>query len=466
MIYVATSRNLAKTTEIMSHIKNRVMDQEIFATSKGRRNPFLGKRGTVAILVGLSAPALVLAIGLGIEASGWSALQQRLQRTADMAALAGALAYNKGASASVAATQAAYTAEINGSTGVTSPATRTWLPTPKTLLDGSITIQEVNGVRNAGDIAFAATVQDSVPLLFSAIALPGPGITLSATGIAELVSGGAGKFCVLVLDPTDQSLTAANAATVNATQCGIQINSTATSSASVQGSASLHLANFADSSTTAPCSGMSGTGTFGCPNSGSITVTQSDSLGAQPVANPYANVAIPTPGPCISGGPFHNTTISQGTYCNGLSTDYGTVNMQPGVYVINGGNFAPGGGSTVNGTGVTIILTGSNPGTVQVGNGITLNLTAPTTGPTFGIAILGMSTSQSGIQGGASMNITGALVFPNSKVQFANGTTTSSPCTKLIAYQVDFEGGASFNNNCTGTGTLPIGANTTAQLVE
>jgi uncharacterized membrane protein len=114
-----------------------------------------------------------LAIGLGIEASGWSAVQQRLQRTADMAALAGALAYNKGAAASVAATQAAYTAEINGSTGVTSPATQTWLPTPKILLDGSITIREVNGVRNTGDIVFAATIQYTVPLLFSAIALPG-----------------------------------------------------------------------------------------------------------------------------------------------------------------------------------------------------------------------------------------------------------------------------------------------------
>jgi Putative Flp pilus-assembly TadE/G-like len=450
--------------ERMSHIKNRTADQEIFTSSKSRKNLFLGKRGTVAILVGLSAPALVLAIGLGIEASGWSAVQQRLQRTADMAALAGALAYNGGASVSVAATQAAYTAEINGGTGVTSPATRTWFSTPKILSDGSITIQEVNGVKNAGDIAFSATVQDTLPLLFSAIALPGPGITLSATAIAELVSGGVGKYCVLVLDPTDQSLTAANDATVNATQCGIQINSTATSSASVQGSASLHLANFADSSTTAPCSGMSGTGTFGCPNSGSITVTKSDSLGAPPGVNPYAGDAIPAAsGTCLSAGPYHNITIPHGNYCNGLSTDYGTVNLSSGIYFVNG-NFAPAGGTTVNGTGVTIILGGS--GTAQITNNVTLNLTAPTTGATAGIAIIGTSTSESGIQGGSLVNITGALVFPNSKVQLANGTTTSSPCTQLIAYQVDFEGGASFNNNCAGTGTLPIGASTTAQLVE
>jgi hypothetical protein len=478
VIYVATNRNLTKTKERMSHIKNRAMDQEIFAFSKGRKNPFLGKRGTVAILVGLSAPALVLAIGLGIEASGWSAVQQRLQRTADMAALAGALAYNKGASVSVAATQAAYAAEINGSTGVTSPATRTWLPTPKTLLDGSITIQEVNGVKNAGDIAFAATIQDTVPLLFSAIALPGPGITLSATGIAELVSGGVGKYCVLVLDPNAETAASINnGATVNATTCGVDINATGSASLAMTGGATLDAANVGTSSATAPC-GMSGTGTFSCGQGATMVVTKSSTTNASPGINPYGTVPMPTPSTtCASGSPFiAGQTIPAGTYCNGLVVSFGTVTMAPGVIIVEGGDFHPTGGSTVNATsGTTIVLTGSSSSNIanaQIDNGVTLNLTAPSslTMATRGIAIMqdsrASATAVSNIAGGASINVVGALDFPHSTVNFSNGSTNNASCTQLIAYQVQFVGGANFSNNCTGAGTSPIGASTTAVLVE
>jgi hypothetical protein len=145
--------------------------------------------------------------------------------------------------------------------------------------------------------------------------------------------------------------------------------------------------------------------------------------------------------------------------------------MPPGVYIINGGSFAPAGGSTVTGVGVTIVLTGSsgNVATANIANGANVNLTAPTTGTFHGIAIIqqqGAGIAASTVAGGAKMNITGTMVFPSSLVQFSNGSTNSASCTHLIAFQIQFSGGSRFGNNCAGTGVATIGTPGGASLVQ
>jgi uncharacterized membrane protein len=87
----------------MGHLKNKPMSKEIFISHGSRKNQFLGKRGAVALLVGLSASAVLMALGLGIGASGRTAMPLRLQRTADMAAIAGAPACNSGTTTTGAA---------------------------------------------------------------------------------------------------------------------------------------------------------------------------------------------------------------------------------------------------------------------------------------------------------------------------------------------------------------------------
>jgi len=147
--------------------------------------------------------------------------------------------------------------------------------------------------------------------------------------------------------------------------------------------------------------------------------------------------------------------------------------MGPGVVIINGGNFAPAGGSTVNAAnGTTIVLTGTGSGTsnttgtAQIANGTTINITAPSTGTYAGIAIIQNpavgSTTASNLAGGTNLNITGALVFPNSIVDFSNGSASTSACTQLIASQIVFTGGARFSNSCSGIGTSTIGGASTA----
>jgi hypothetical protein len=64
------------------------------------------------------------------------------------------------------------------------------------------------------------------------------------------------------------------------------------------------------------------------------------------------------------------------------------------------------------------------------------------------------------------MALTGAVYFPTQIVSYGNGSTTSAAtCTQLVAWQMSFTGGASFNSNCGTAGVKTIGGGQ-SQLVE
>jgi Flp pilus assembly protein TadG len=457
----------------MKYTKKQQMGQEGSAPASFPKNLFRGKRGTVAVMVAICAPALLMAVGLGIEASGWTAITQRLQRTADMAALAGAYASYAGASAQLSANQAAYTAEINGATGVsstTTPSTRTWspqtLPTPSVLTDNLIKIQKIPGIKSTSDVAFSATIKDTVPLFFSGEFLSGPNITLSATATAEVTPSA--PDCVLALDTsnatgaTTAGIDLSNGATVNLNQCGIWVNAS--------GADALYLTG----GVTLKAQSVSVVGGDSVTGGSTMTVSGATINGVQ--VQTFTSPGLPGIGSCSTypnNATFNTNTASPqpGTYCNGMTISYGTVNLPAGVYVINGGTFNPAGGSTVTGVGVTIVLTGSpgNIATANIANNVNLTLTAPTSGQYAGVAIMqaaGSGIGTSTVAGGANMNITGSMIFPNSLVQFSNGSSNSAACTHLIAFQIQFTGGASFGNSCAGTGTASLGPQGGVSLVE
>ena len=111
-----------------------------------------------------------------------------------------------------------------------------------------------------------------------------------------------------------------------------------------------------------------------------------------------------------------------------------------------------------------LAATGSSYSNVSIANGGAVTLTAPTTGPTAGIAFFGdpvVSGNNQGTEtftGGAVINITGAIYFPQQTVDFSGGVSNPSGCTQLIAGTINFQGGANFSNNCASAGTSPIGS--------
>ena len=69
-----------------------------------RRN----RRGSIALWTALTLPGLFAVLALGVEVSTWESTKVALQRTADMAAMAGVMNYNASGNATTASNAAAH----------------------------------------------------------------------------------------------------------------------------------------------------------------------------------------------------------------------------------------------------------------------------------------------------------------------------------------------------------------------
>jgi hypothetical protein len=89
-----------------------------------------------------------------------------------------------------------------------------------------------------------------------------------------------------------------------------------------------------------------------------------------------------------------------------------------------------------------------------------VNLTAPTSGATAGLAFFQDRNAPTGVDnnftGGSTMNIEGAIYLPNETVNFAGGAATGGGCTQIVADEVAFKGNANLEANCTGKGTAAM----------
>jgi hypothetical protein len=402
-------------------------------------------RGSVAILVALMLVMLIGFSALGTEIVYAMFKQRQMESTASSAALAGAIALMTGhptdftIETRAVATTAGFT---NGTAGVTVTINHPPLSGPNT--------------GNASAVEVIVGQPQTLPL--SSLFRAGP---WSVTGRAVATEGNSASDCVLALDPgsaTGVSIT--NGAVVTLSQCGLGVNTNGSSALLVQG-ATLNTKSVS----------ISGTDTVN--NGGTINATNGVKTSQPVVANPYSGTLVPSDTGCMT---YTNKsqTLSPGVYC-GISIGNGAnVMMSAGVYVIAGnsnGGFSVAGGSQVNGTGVTIVLTGSGSdyATANITNGAIVNLSAPTTGATAGLVFFAdpssPSTPGSTFGGGSQMTLTGALYFPSQTVNYQNGTATTATCTQLIAWLIVFQGGASFNSNCANTGVGTVGASP-SKLVE
>jgi Flp pilus assembly protein TadG len=406
------------------------------------------RNGASAIVIAVSMTVLMGFAGLAVDVGFWYRDARVAQGAADSAAYSGAIDAAAGDSASgVTSTAKAIAAQygfVDGQGHVTVTVHQPPASGPNTSTTGAVEV----------------IVQQSETQFFSGLFMSSPGISARAVGIPAAPA----KFCVLALNNGAATTNGAadvnisNGVTIDTSHCGIQVNASGADALYITGGAHL-LAQT-----------LSIVGNYATSNGGSVTVSGVLSTSAPAGLDPYAAVTMPTAGTCAANNSYSigTYTLSPGTYCNGLSFSNGThATLSAGVYVISGGSFSVVGGSTVTGTGVTIVLTGSgsNFASAQISNGTTVNLTAPTTGATQGIAIFqdrqSAISAADGLSGGTSFNITGAVYLPSQSVTYSNGSSNGSTCTQLIAWQIVFNGGATFNSTCAGTGVSGIGAQST-----
>ncbi|WP_088344411.1 MULTISPECIES: pilus assembly protein TadG-related protein [Rhodomicrobium] len=412
------------------------------------------ERGSVAIMIGLAMTGLMGMVALGTEVTFIIYKQRQMQTIADGAAIGAAVALAKGNPTDYAMEARAIAATgsfVDGASGVV-------VTVNKPPATGS-------NVSTAGAVE-VIVVQPQTLKLVSVLS----SAVFNVTARSVAIKGTGGGFCVLTTDTTSGTgFSVSNGATVNLNQCGGAVNSSGSAALSVTGGSALN----AKSMSVKGQSSVSGGGAVtisGTPNT--VQINQAVT------ADPYASVAMTTPTGCANTNKViaysaSVQTLNAGTYCGGLAIGNGAnVKLNAGVYYIKTGSFAVTGGSTVNGTGVTIVMTKNTSGyaTTSIGNGSNVTLSAPTSGTFAGIVFFGDRTAPTtGINsfiGGSTTNFTGALYFPTQQVIYSNGTSTVATCTQLVAYRVQFTGGASFNSNCGSAGTSAIGGAAASQIVE
>ncbi|TSE03404.1 hypothetical protein C1D09_026445 [Mesorhizobium intechi] len=389
-------------------------------------------RANVATIFALSLPIVVGAAGFGVETSYWYYNSLRLQATADAAAYAGALEQISGSDKPTIIGAATQSAATNG------------------LGSGTIVVNTppASGP-NTGKKAVEVIVAQNLNRMFTSIFTQGQ-VPEQARAVALITN--ASKACMLALDPSaSQAALFSGNTTVKVIGCSVMSNSIASDAIKLQGSAGLQ----------ADCLISGGGVSLSNPVT---TVCAAPITQALPAADPFADLPAP-----VASNPCQNankSTLGPGTYCNGLSLS-GTVTLQPGVYVIQSGDFKVNANANVSGDGVTIYLAGGSR--VSMNGNATVSLSAPTSGTYSGVLMYGDRTStggQSTFNGTASSLLTGALYFPKQQVNYLGNFSGKNGCTQVVADLIQWSGNSTINQDCTSLGMRDIPATQSVALVE
>jgi Flp pilus assembly protein TadG len=422
------------------------------------------RRGAVALWVGLTAPTLVMAMGMGIEVSDWAAVNVELQRTADAAAIAGAINYNETRVAQTAATHAAHIAQINGAAGTATP---TWTAGTNTLTANSITAQIVSGVQNASNIAMKVTVTRTVSLAIGRIFSADPSVTLSASAWAELTPGTATgpPACMLALNgdstgiTTDTDITFSGSVVIHAAGCAIRSDAGIGMNGSVNiTTAGVYAGGAISANGSVQINGHSSSNNFSGaahPNSGQI----GDPYAGNATLQNALSAAQGASGPAKNISGSSNVTLNPGTYTEIDAHGSSNITMNPGLYVVNG-DISFSGSTNVHmpanapaGSGVTIISTGE----FDTSGSTSIDLRAPTTagasslpGTIPGVLFASLAGDVSAFTGSSGIDFAGVIYYPNGTLKFAGSSASGSTgCAEVIAGKITLVGSADLSSGCT-----------------
>ena len=392
------------------------------------------RRGNTLVIVAGALPLVIGSAGLATDTIQWALWKRQLQRAADSAALAGvhSVVQADGARTRVAASVDRDLTH-NNHVGITTTKVFVGQPT-----SGAY----------AGD-AYAVQVDLSVQkkLSFSSIFLSSaPTIKTSAT--ATVVA--AGKYCVISLEPTTETGISYNGNATVDLGCGMATNSKGASAVDAGGSSTVNAS---------PISAVGG-----IPASDNFADGTTIQQYGMKQKDPYATInAPPVPnGPCqaVNVNVQANVTLNPG--CFGGMTLNGNVTLEPGLYILDGGDFKVGSQANITCSGCTIVLTNkstqSNPqiGVVDIQGSPTINMTAMTTGTYAGILFFQDRRAQDGngqayqnhINGSSTSSFTGAFYFPQQEV-FFNGTSgMNTNCVQMVSRRVEFSGNTQITNTC------------------
>jgi hypothetical protein len=425
--------------------------------------------GQTLVLTALAMMSLLLMAGLGVDVGYLKYQRQQMQKAADAGALAAAAASIYGGNYTTAASN---DTTANGFTPTRLVVGGLCSPTGSDICVAVNSPPQTPGDAFQGKAGYVEViVAQKRPTFFMQVGGFGP-VNVAARAVATTGANGSG--CIFALDhnPTDPSKDDGDTLLIDgnvqvASNCGIYVDSS--------NSDALHK-NGTSGNVSASYIGVVGdrvtNGNFQYQCTNNAPNAPCPATGIAQFDDPFRNVPSPTPaGGCqVPNG----NNYPAGTYCNGIRiNDSGTYNFGPGLITVQG-PLTIGGGATVNGTGVLFYLTGPNYQGINIGGNVTVNWTAPTSGPQAGILFFQdrsicspptgncSSKNMSSFNGTSGNNFSGAFYFPTTNLTYA-GTPNLSDAAILIAWEIEFNGNAQLNDNLIQGTQSPL---TTALLVE
>jgi Flp pilus assembly protein TadG len=400
------------------------------------------RRGNALMIAGFAMPLVVGAAGLATDTIQWALWTRELQRAADSAAFAGVFA-NIQANGSKTAAQAVDDDLAASKDNHTVVALRSGYPivTYPTSPNWSYGVKVQLSIQQS--LGFSSLFRSTAPI-----------ITVSAT--AAYVDQG--DFCMGALKKSGGSgITVQGSSTTNL-GCGAIANSTYNPSVDTNGGSY----NF-----NAPI--VAGAGNLPSSMNG---VTKLEPYHA-PIPDPFAGkYSTAVPSPCNGQINGNQTTFGPGCYKDFSFTGNKTYTLQPGVYYVNNTDFSVAGGNTVIGTGVTIILTGTSPGSVKITGNPSVQLTAPTDTASPYYKMLFIQASNAAVDntntfsGDTASYFDGAMYFPSGNITFSGSSANMTRCIMAIGYTVTISGNADFQNQLTHPDGTPCQADERQKIKE
>ncbi|HEX4741098.1 MAG TPA: pilus assembly protein TadG-related protein [Caulobacteraceae bacterium] len=430
------------------------------------RSLWADRRGASAIVLALSLSTILGAAGLAVDAGVWYNDKRTLQGIADLAAWTGGQTY----ATELQANTATATALTDGQNAAQALAAANGVRNGVNGVTVTINAPAASGPNAGVAGTFEVIVQKSESLFFSSQYLHSVTVTGRAVSGYQVSTTGSGSpGCVLALNTlTIDGGGKLDTSDTTTSGCGIDVNGTSTTAFTIQNGAQVNVDSLNVVGGTSTVNGSHLT-----VNDGSAYNIQS---GGSATPDPYANITLANAesGANATGCTAAANVVSTGAYScgyynNGLAITSSTT-LNPGVYVVSGGNFSVGSGAKVSATsGVTIVLTGG--ANVDIDSGAELDISAPTTGPTAGLIFYGdpASTGTMNFSDGSRVNANGAYYFPASTVNFASGSSATVYCAQLIGYNINFSNGAAYslnNTNCATYGVQQIGGVTTTTTLK
>lgn len=406
------------------------------------------------MMVALGLPALVGAMGYGVDTAQWYMWQRELQHSVDQAAIGGAwaLAQDDEADYETRAEQ-----EFNANQDVTADFAS----------EPTIQLADFDG---GSDNSVLVTATATRQLPFTGLLL-NRSVTVAASAQAMFREGSKFNACLITLKEDGTTFQIGGNATVIA-NCGLGALSCSDDAIVIDGSATV------ETTSIATC------GTVDVPDSLESTVTEN----ATALSDAYADIPIPEPDSstvdrtkskyCSGNGNKAIAILYPGKYTGGYTAQCATT-FNEGVYFIDGGTLDLTTNNTVVGQNVLFVL--RNGAEIKLGgegNGGSVALTPMQAEDFQGTSYAANAdilaqmlfiedkgdeteTASHKINGNTNLSIQGVLYLPNGDVQI-NGTSDSKSelCFQISAYTLDIRGNAYLRTLCDYDDSSELGTST------